>query len=67
MADAPKLYHVTLTANAETPEVAGLPPRDELRIDVVPAPPLPQSSVSPQLSDSVPGEFPGFGGRPDPG
>lgn len=45
-------------------ELAGLPPREELRIDVVPAPPLPQDSVSPQLSDSVRGTFPEFGAHP---
>lgn len=48
-------------------EIAGLPPRDELRIDVVPAPPLPQDSVSPQLSDSLPDRFPQFGHPQDPG
>ena len=42
-------------------EMAGLPPLEELRIDVVPAPPLSQNSLSPQLSDAVPGDFPEFG------
>lgn len=34
-------------------EIAGLPPRRELRIDVTPAPPLPQDALSSHLSESV--------------
>jgi hypothetical protein len=34
-------------------EIAGLPPRREIRIDVTPAPPLPQDALSSHLSESV--------------
>ena len=41
-------------------EGAGLPPRRELRIDVVPAPVLRQNSVSQSHSDDTPDNFPEF-------
>ena len=46
-------------------EAAGLPPRHELRIDVVPAQPLPEDTLSLQLSEGVSGQFPEFGTRQD--
>lgn len=55
----------TLLTFSAIREIAGLPPRHELRIDVVPAPPLSQDSVSLRLSDAVSDEFPRFGAGPD--
>lgn len=43
-------------------ELAGLPPRRELRIDVVPAEPLPQDSVSTHRSESAHSPPARFGG-----
>ena len=50
---------LTLTAMAET---AGLTPRSEMRIDVVPARPLPQDSLSTHRSESVHPSPRAFGG-----
>ena len=44
---------------------AGLPPRRELRIDAVEAPPLHEDSLSLQRSDATAHDFPPFGGAPD--
>ena len=48
-------------------EAAGLPPRHDLRIDVVPAPALRQSSVSVSWSDGTPDDVPQFGTAPGRG
>jgi hypothetical protein len=42
-------------------EIAGLPPRRELRIDVALTPPLPQDALSSHLSESVQGPARTFG------
>jgi hypothetical protein len=53
---------LTLAAMRET---AGLPPRHELRIDVVPASPLPQDTVSQQHSEGAVSPIQAFGTQHD--